>query len=204
MDDIPARVLKEFSTQLAAPLTHIINTSIIRGEWPDSWKLEVSTPIPKEFPPNDVSQLRNISGLKICDKITEELLSELIVSDMKENLDPSQYANQPGVSIEHYLIKLIHRILSETDSSSKGETKAILATLVDWKQAFPKQCPKLGIESFIKKWSQTIINPSSNKLFPEKGISSKMEQCDLCKKEFNRRRASRTHVWCVGVPISVK
>ena len=72
MDDIPARMLKEFFTQLAAPLTHIINTSIIRGEWPDSWKHEVLTPIPKEFPPKDVSQLRNISGLKICDKITEK------------------------------------------------------------------------------------------------------------------------------------
>ena len=147
-DDIPARVLKEFSTQVAAPLTDIINTCITRGEWPDSWKLEVATPIPKEYPPKDVSKLRNISGLKICDKIAEKLISELIVSDMKDKLDPSQYANQPGVSTEHYLIKLIHRILSETDSNTKGEIKAVLATLIDWKQAFPKQCPKLGIESF--------------------------------------------------------
>ena len=78
---------------------------------------------------------------------------------MKEKLDPSQYANQPGVSIENYLIKLIHRILSETNSSSKGETKAILATLVDWKQAFTKQCPKLGIESFIKNGVRPSLFP---------------------------------------------
>ena len=35
------------------------------------------------------------------------------------------------------------------DNSSKGEAKAVLATLVDWQQAFPWQCPKLGVEAFI-------------------------------------------------------
>ena len=78
---------------------------------------------------------------------------------MKEKLDPSQYANQPGVSIENYLIKLIHRILSETNSSSKGETKAILATHVDWRQAFPKQSPKLGIEKLIKSGVRPTLIP---------------------------------------------
>ena len=61
-DDLPANVLKQFSTHVAAPLTDIIDTCITRGEWPDSWKLEVATPIPKEYPPKDISQLRNISG----------------------------------------------------------------------------------------------------------------------------------------------
>ena len=35
------------------------------------------------------------------------------------------------------------------DSNSKGEVKAVLATFVDWKQAFPRQCPKLGVDAFI-------------------------------------------------------
>ena len=26
----------------------------------------------------------------------------------------------------------------------------MIATLIDWKEAFPRQCPKLGIEAFIK------------------------------------------------------
>ena len=69
---------------------------------------------------------------------------------MKEKLDKSQYANKPGVSIKHYLIKLLHRILSETDFNSKGGIKAVIATLIDWKQVFPKQCSNNCIESFIK------------------------------------------------------
>ena len=130
-DDIPSKILKTFSTQIAEPLTQIINTSIKRGEWPDCWKTEYATPIPKEHPVKDINDLRNISGLKTCDKIAEKIISELIIEDMKTNLDPSQYANQPGVSIDYYLVKLVHKVLATLDSNSRGETLAVLATLFD-------------------------------------------------------------------------
>ena len=41
-----------------------------------------------------------------------------------ENLDPAQYANQQGVSLHHYLIKMINFILTDTDNSKKGEGNA--------------------------------------------------------------------------------
>ena len=45
---------------------------------------------------------------------------------------------------------MISKILSDTDNNAKGEVNAIIATLYDWKEAFPRQCPKLGVEAFIK------------------------------------------------------
>ena len=36
---------------------------------------------------------------------------------------------------------------ADTDNSSEGEATAVIATLYDWKEAFPRQCPKLGIEA---------------------------------------------------------
>ena len=45
---------------------------------------------------------------------------------------------------------MINKILVATDHSSEGEAKAVIATLYDWKEAFPRQCPKLGVEAFIK------------------------------------------------------
>ena len=68
---------------------------------------------------------------------------------MKEKLDPVQYANQKGIGIQHYLITILNRILLAIDYNSKGEVKAVIATFVDWKQAFPRQCPKKGIDAFI-------------------------------------------------------
>ena len=35
----------------------------------------------------------------------------------------------------------------------------MLATLVDWQQAFPRQCPKLGVESFIKNGVRPSLIP---------------------------------------------
>ena len=61
-------------------------------------------------------------------------------------MDPAQYGNQHGLSIQHYLINMIHKILSDTDT--KGVT-AVLATFVDWKDAFPNLCPTLGIQAFL-------------------------------------------------------
>ena len=72
----------------------------------------------------------------------------MMIADMRKKLDPSQYANQKGISIQHYLVKLIDKILQTLDGNAKRESVAVLATLVDWKQAFPRQCPKLGIKSF--------------------------------------------------------
>ena len=62
-------------------------------------------------------------------------------------MDPSQYGNQRGISIQHYLINMINKVLSNLDTK---EVTAVLATFIDWKDAFPNQCPKHGIESFQK------------------------------------------------------
>ena len=157
--DIPADLLKLFSDKLAKPVTDLINHAIKQGRWPDIFKMEIVTPIPKKFPPQDINQLRNISGLLNLDKIAEKLILKLIISDMKKKMDPSQYANQKGLSIQHYLVKFIDRILQALENNSKGESCAVLATLVDWQQAFPRQCPKLGVQSFMKNGVRPSLIP---------------------------------------------
>ena len=157
--DIPAKILKLCSALLTKPITDIINSSIRKGVWPEIFKMEIVTPVPKKKPTKTMDQLRNISGLLNLSKIAEKLISKLIIADMKNNLDPSQYANQPGLSIQHYLVKFIDRILESLDKSSKKESCAILATLVDWKQAFPRQCPKLGVQSFLKNGVRPSLIP---------------------------------------------
>ena len=148
-DDIPAKIIKKFSTSLSVPLTNLINSAIKEGSWPQIFKEEIITPVPKVFPQKDIDDLRDITGLFTFNKIAEKVISELMLEDMKTNLDPSQYANQKGIGIQHYLIGMLNRILVALDNNSKGEVKAIIATYVDWKQAFPRQCPKMGVDAFI-------------------------------------------------------
>ena len=49
--------------------------------------------------------------------------------------------------------------LSCTDRNSRKETFAVIANLIDWKQAFPRQCPVLGIQSFIRNGVRPSLIP---------------------------------------------
>ena len=133
--DVPAKKLKHFARQVAKPFSNIINASVRQGIWPNIFKVESVTPVPKVFPPNNIDDLRNISGLLNLNKIAEKIISKMLIEDMRESLDPSQYANQKGLSIQHYLVKIIDKILLSLEKNSKSDTCAVLATLVDWKQA---------------------------------------------------------------------
>ena len=167
------KIFKEFAYHLSEPITSLINQCIADGAWPDVFKHEIVTPIPKVFPPKKIEDLRNISGLLTINKVAEKCIAELIISDMKEKLDPKQYANQKGISIQHYLVEMLNRILTALDSNSKGETKAVIATLIDWKQAFPRQCPKLGIEAFIAVGVRASLIPMLVNYFQNRKMSVK-------------------------------
>ena len=134
--DVPPKVLKVIAAYIAEPFTHIINSAIKRGEYPNIFKHEIITPVPKIYPCSNIDQLKNISGLLQLDKVMENLISRLIIDDIKPCRDSSQYGNEKNTSIEHYLIKLIHRILENTDRNSQNEKIAVSDTMIDWNQPF--------------------------------------------------------------------
>ena len=175
--DFPAKLIKIFAAYLAEPFTDIINTSVRRGEYPKIYKFEISTPVPKKYPPKNTSEIRNISGLLTFDKTMEKLFSELMISDMKLKMDPKQYGNQKGMSIQHYLIDMIHRILSALDNNSQKESFAVIASLIDWNNAFPRQCPRLGIESFIQNGVRPALIPVLVNYFQDREMSVKWHGC---------------------------
>ena len=175
--DVPATLIKQFAAYLAEPFADILNTSVRQGEYPQIYKFEVCTPVPKQFPPENTSHLRNISGLLTFDKVMEKLLAELMISDMEKKFDPTQFGNQKGVSIQHYLIQMVDRILTALDNNSKGDVFAVVANLIDWSNAFPRQCPKLGIESFIKNGVRPSLIPVLVNYFQDRQMSVKWHGC---------------------------
>jgi hypothetical protein len=138
-----------------------------------SEKIEIQTPVPKEYPPLKVEMLRNISNLKNFDKLAEKMIGELIVSDMSQKLDPSQYGNRAGVSVQHYLMKMLHQILLKLDNNQQGDTFAVLAAMIDWKQAFPRQDPTLGVQSFIDNGVRGTLVPLLVNYFQNRVMSVK-------------------------------
>ena len=175
--DVPAKVFKIFAAYVAQPLTDILNCCIKTGKYPDIWKEEIATPIPKVHPTLKLSDLRNISGLLNCDKISEKLLAELVLEDMEYKIDSAQFGNRKGKSINHYLIKMIHRILSALDKNSRKERFAVVANLIDWSKAFPRQCPKLGVQSFIKNGVRPSLIPVLTSFFQDRKMTVKWHGC---------------------------
>ena len=51
------------------------------------------------------------------------------------------------------------RILTVLDNNNQQEANAVLVQLVDWSQAFDRQCPELGIKSFIKNGVRKSVIP---------------------------------------------
>ena len=183
--DVPANIFKIFAAYLADPVTDIINCSISTGSYPNIWKEEIATPIPKSHPTQKLEDLRNISVLLNCDKICESLLSELIIKDMEENIDSAQYGNRKKKSINHYLIKMIDRILSAVDKNSRKETVAVVASLIDWSKAFPRQNPKLGVESFLRNGVRPALIPVLTSFFQNRKMTVKWHGCQSTKRNLN-------------------
>ena len=65
--------------------------------------------------------MQKISGLFNCAKIFDKLIGEFVIADMAPKRDPSQYGNEKKLSIQHYLIKMLHKILTAVDKNSQSE-----------------------------------------------------------------------------------
>ena len=173
LGDVPARVLKECAQYLCIPVRDVISQSILTGKWAKIYKKETITPIPKSFPPESVDQLRPIANLLNINKIQEAAIAELVVSDMEKQLDPSQYGNRRSTSIQHYLVKLLHKILEAVDKSSNKEINAVLCLFVDWRQAYSRQCHLLGIKSFQENGVRPSLIPLLANYFQDRELRVK-------------------------------
>ena len=78
---------------------------------------------------------------------------------------------------------MLHRILSVLDNNSKGDTFAVVANLIDWNNAFPRQCPKLGIESFIHNGVRPALIPVLINYFQDRQMSVKWHGCRSVPKD---------------------
>ena len=61
----------------------------------------------------------------------------------------------------------------------------MVASLIDWNNAFPRQCPKLGIESFIENGVRPSIIPVLNNYFQDRSMSVKWHGCRSDPKKIN-------------------
>ena len=176
-DDIPMKLINLLGYELSFPLSHLINTCLLEGSHPEIFKTEIVTPAPKVHPPSKMKDLRKISGLKNLSKVMEKVIAEFLIEDMKPSRDAAQYGNERGVSVQHYLIRMLHNILVATDKNSQAEKFAVILSLIDWSQAFDRQSHQLGILSSIENGVRSSVIPYLISYFQKRKMVVKWNEC---------------------------
>ena len=112
---MPKRLLLEFAYEISEPLTHIFNICLKYGIFPGRWKGATITALAKKVPVLQLGDLRPLSLLPDFGKMIEGFVADLILEDIRPNLDPLQYGNLKGKSTSHYLVHLMNTILKGLD-----------------------------------------------------------------------------------------
>ena len=134
--DLPKKIIKEFSPELATPASTIFQNIINQQEWPSTWRTEYGIPLQKVKEPDNEDQLRIISLTPFLSKIMEKFVMEWLLFYIGDRIDWRQYGGQKGSSIAHYLIEFINFILYNQDLK---EPQAVLAVMIDFSKAFNRQ-----------------------------------------------------------------
>ena len=113
--------------------------------------------------------LRLLNGAKITDRI----MASYIVEDMTK--DKMQYGNEKGLSVNHYLIKMINKILIAVDQNSATEKKAVILSMLDWEGAFENQSHVLGVQSFINNYIRPSLVPTLISFFQNRKLTVKLQ-----------------------------
>ena len=68
---------------------------------------------------------------------------------------------------------MMDKILKELDKNSQVEAMAAVLTMIDWKQAFPRQDPTRAIQSFINNGVRRSLIPILMSFFENRRMTVK-------------------------------
>ena len=131
--DIPANILKEILPEFVTPIAAIIKEAVETHTWPAIYKKEYHIPLKKIPSPESEDDLRGIGLTSWVSKQIERYVLNWIWPFVQPYIDPDQMGGVPGWSIEHYIVKMLHFILTSMDVNRDA---AVIALPVDFSKAF--------------------------------------------------------------------
>lgn len=123
-------------------ITHIINSCLLTGAFPDEWKKSMVIPLPKVRPPSELSHLRPISLLSVLSKMVERIMEKQLRGHLETNdiLPSMQSGFRPLHSCATAMLDVTDDIVKAADRG-----KVTLLVLLDYSKAFDTVSHKLLI-----------------------------------------------------------
>ena len=146
--EVHPKLMTRFDVEFSAPATQIFNSIINTQEYPDQWKVEFGTPIPKTHPdpPSSLDDVRIISKTNFLSKVFEAFVLDWLLPKIAPFLDPSQFGVFKGSSTTHYLVKFLDYVHSVLD---QVKPHAVLAATIDLSKAFDRVDHSLVIQDLF-------------------------------------------------------
>lgn len=132
-DRISNKILKILKPKIVAPLTHIFNSCLAAGVFPNSFKQSIICPIFKGGDGELVSNYRPIAILTALSKLLEKILNRRLTDFLEKNklLSHNQFGFRSDRSTEDAVHELVHNV-----SSGLNDGKKCLAVFLDLAKAF--------------------------------------------------------------------
>ena len=131
--ELPIKVIKYLSNEIASILEKIFNLCIQKGTYPDAFKIAKIIPLHKAGKRTNVSNYRPISLLPIFNKIFEKLLYRRIIKFFDDNnlISDNQFGFRKSRDTQQATIKLIYEILPHL-----GTNNRTVGVFLDFSKAF--------------------------------------------------------------------
>ncbi len=162
-DGISTKLIKDIKSEIAYPLSILINKSLQEGTVPDDLKIAKVLPIFKKNDPHNVSNYRPISLLPGFSKIFEKVVFKRIYHFLQkhEALYEKQYGFRPKHSTTDAIHDFVRNIYEAIENKDHG-----LGIFLDFSKAFDTIDHKIlidklcinGIRGTALKWFQSYLN----------------------------------------------
>ena len=162
LDELPARFIKDGSSVIAKPLTHIVNLSITTGNIPDDLKAARVVPLYKKKGKTNVENYRPISVLSIISKVFEKVVFNQLNNFLTEHklLYTFQSGFRSSYSTDTCLIHLTDYIKQECEN---GNYTGMV--LLDLQKAFDtvdhvillKKLSSVGVDELSICWFRSYL-----------------------------------------------
>ena len=150
--DIPPNLLTAVITSISEPLYYIFN-AMPRSGWPQQWKTEFQTVIPKKTDPVDPNECRNLACTNFFSKILESFVLEGLQSEV--SLSSKQYGGVKHCGVNHFLLHMWDKILVGLEENQSAAT----LMSVDFSKAFNRMKHQECLGAIARKGgsTQTIL-----------------------------------------------
>ena len=132
-DGLSMKFVKSIIQCIVKPISHICNSSLLSGVFPDKMKIAKIIPLFKSGSKNEFNNYRPISLLPQLSKILEKLFNNRLNKFVTNSkiLNSCQYGFREGISTYHALVELVNEITNSLNKKNHS-----IGVFIDLRKAF--------------------------------------------------------------------